>query len=46
MRLRIHLGFTPEPGNALSAVDAFAMKEALSPQGEALWRRRHEANRA
>ncbi len=38
MWLRVHLGFAPEPGNALSALDAFAMKEALSPQGEALWK--------
>jgi hypothetical protein len=35
MGLRIHLGF--EPGDTLTALDAFAMKEPLSPQGEALW---------
>jgi hypothetical protein len=38
MRLRVHLGLAPEPGKALSALDAFTMKEALSPQGEALWK--------
>ena len=36
-RLRVHLGFDPEPRNALTALDAFAMREPLSPQGEALW---------
>ena len=37
MRLRAHLGFNAEPRHALTALDAFAMKEPLSPQGEALW---------
>ena len=37
MRLRAHLGFTAEPRGSLSALEAFAMKEPLSPQGEALW---------
>jgi hypothetical protein len=36
-RLRIHLGFGPEPSHALTALDVFAMKEPLSPRGEALW---------
>jgi hypothetical protein len=37
MRLRVHLGFDPASRNELTALDAFAMKEPLSPQGEALW---------
>jgi hypothetical protein len=37
MRLRAHLGFNAESRHALTALDAFAMKEPLSPQGEALW---------
>jgi hypothetical protein len=36
-RLRTHLGFDPEPRNALTALDAFAMTEPLSSHGEALW---------
>jgi hypothetical protein len=36
-RLRIHLGFDPEPSHPLTALDVFAMKEPLSPEGEALW---------
>ena len=37
MRLRAHLGLNAEPRQALTALDAFAMKEPLSAQGEALW---------
>jgi hypothetical protein len=37
MRLRIYLGFGPEPSQPLTALDVFAMKEPLSPEGEALW---------
>ena len=37
MKLRAHLGFDPEPRKALSALDAFAMSESLSLQGEAMW---------
>lgn len=37
MRLRAHLGFNAEARQALTALDAFAMKEPLSSQGEALW---------
>jgi hypothetical protein len=37
IRLRALLGFGPEPGGASSALDVFAMTEALSPEGEALW---------
>jgi hypothetical protein len=36
-RLRAHLGFEPNPPHAMSALEAFAMNEPLSPQGEALW---------
>jgi hypothetical protein len=36
-RLRAHLGFAPKVGRAPSALDLFAMKEPLSPTGEALW---------
>jgi hypothetical protein len=37
VRLRQHLGFGPEPGRALTALDIFAMPEPLSAEGEALW---------
>jgi hypothetical protein len=37
MRLRVHLGFDPKARSELTALDAFAMKEPLSPQGEVLW---------
>jgi hypothetical protein len=36
-RLRVHLGFSPEPRQPMTALDAFAMKEPLSPEGEKFW---------
>jgi hypothetical protein len=36
-RLRQHLGFAPEGGSRMSALDIFAMTEPLSEEGERLW---------
>jgi hypothetical protein len=36
-RLRVHLGFSAEPRLSMTALDAFAMREPLSPEGEKLW---------
>jgi len=36
-KLRTFLGFAAEPGRLSSALDMFAMKEELSPEGETLW---------
>lgn len=38
VRLRRHLGFEPEPGGALTALDIFAMPQPLSSKGEELWK--------
>jgi len=35
--LRMHLGFGAKPTIVTTALDIFAMTEALSPEGEALW---------
>ena len=36
-KLRKHLGFDPPDEKVRTALDVFAMKEPLSPEGEALW---------
>jgi hypothetical protein len=36
-RLRTQLGFEPESGQVLSALDVFAVAEPLSPDGERIW---------
>jgi hypothetical protein len=36
-KLRQYLGFDPEPGKIMSVLEAFAMTEPSSEEGEALW---------
>jgi hypothetical protein len=37
-QLRRTLGFSPDPGHALTALDIFAMPEPLSAEGERSWK--------